>query len=183
MDKGDGANDRRRPRGGMMGVRIGIDTGGTFTDLVGLDEATGGLAFGKTSSSPGDPVRAIADALTASGVAPAAIAFLVVGTTVATNALLQRKGAEVVFLTTAGFEDVPFIQRMNRRYHYSLEWTKPHPLARRRDCIGVAERLDYRGAVVTPLDDAELERVGQAVSERLAGRAAGVAVAVCLLFS
>jgi N-methylhydantoinase A len=107
--------------GGSMGVRIGIDTGGTFTDLIALDEATGGLVFAKTSSTPGDPVQAIADALGAGGVAHEAIEFLVVGTTVATNALLQRQGAEVIFLTTAGFEDVPFIQRMNRRYHYSLE--------------------------------------------------------------
>jgi len=126
-----------------MGVRIGIDTGGTFTDLIGLDEATGGLVFGKTSSTPGDPVQAIADALGASGVAHEAIEFLVVGTTVATNALLQRQGAEVIFLTTAGFEDVPFIQRMNRRYHYSLEWTKPKPLVKRRDSIGVPERLGH----------------------------------------
>src|SRR5258708_17846175 len=139
-----------------MGVRIGIDTGGTFTDLIGLDEATGGLVFGKTSSTPGDPVQAIADALGASGVAHEAIEFLVVGTTVATNALLQRQGAEVIFLTTAGFEDGPLIQRMNRRYHYSLEWTKPKPLVKRRDCIGVPERVGHPGASPTPLDQPRL---------------------------
>jgi N-methylhydantoinase A len=167
-----------------MGVRIGIDTGGTFTDLIGLDEATGGLVFGKTSSTPGDPVQAIADALGASGVAHETIEFLVVGTTVATNALLQRQGAEVIFLTTAGFEDVPFIQRMNRRYHYSLEWTKPKPLVKRRDCIGVPERLGHHGEILTPLDDAGLETVANAIVGLLSGRdESRAAIAVCLLFS
>ena len=97
-----------------MGVRIGIDTGGTFTDLIGLDDATGELVVAKTPSTPREPVLALANALGASGVPPAAIDFLILGTTVATNALLQRQGAEVIFLTTAGFEDVPYIQRMNR---------------------------------------------------------------------
>src|SRR5690242_16231927 len=122
-----------------MGVRIGIDTGGTFTDLIGLDGTTGDMVFGKTPSTPSDPVRAIVDALGTSGVSHDAIEFLVLGTTVATNALVQRQGAEVVSLTTAGVEDVPYIQRMNRRYHYSLEWTKPQPLVKRRDTIGVPE--------------------------------------------
>src|SRR5438105_1839983 len=131
-----------------MGIRIGIDTGGTFTDLIGLDAATGRLVFGKTPSTPADPVQAIVNALETSGTGLPEIEFLVVGTTVATNALLQRRGAEVVFLTTAGFEDVPYIQRMNRRYHYSLQWTKPQPLVKRRDTIGIRERLDFQGRIV-----------------------------------
>jgi N-methylhydantoinase A len=167
-----------------MGARIGIDTGGTFTDLIGLDGATGRLVVGKTPSTPGDPVAAIIAALAESGVGREAIEFIVLGTTVATNALLERKGAEVIFLTTVGFEDVPYIQRMNRRYHYSLEWTKPQPLVKRRDTIGVAERLDAKGAVVTPLTAATLDGLARAIEERLAGRARGrVAIAVCLLFS
>jgi N-methylhydantoinase A len=171
-------------QGGWMGVRIGIDTGGTFTDLIGLDESTGQLLFGKTSSTPTDPVQAIVDALDVSGVAHAAIEFLVVGTTVATNALLQRKGADVIFLTTAGFEDVPYIQRMNRRYHYSLEWTKPKPLVKRSNSIGVPERLDHRGRILIPLDDAGLGLVANAVTERLSGRdPRRAAIAICLLFS
>src|SRR5216684_1020613 len=154
-----------------MGVRIGIDTGGTFTDLIGLDGATGTLVFGKTPSTPSDPVQAITDALDISGVGRDTIEFLVLGTTIATNALLQRRGAEVIFLTTQGFEDVPYIQRMNRRYHYSLEWTKP-------------KRLDARGRVVIPLDEAALGSVGQAIEARLADRdRRRAAVAVCLLFS
>jgi len=167
-----------------MGVRIGIDTGGTFTDLIGLDGATGTLVFGKTPSTPSDPVQAITDALDISGVGRDTIEFLVLGTTIATNALLQRRGAEVIFLTTQGFEDVPYIQRMNRRYHYSLEWTKPKPLVKRRNTIGVPERLDARGRVVIPLDEAALGSVGQAIEARLADRdRRRAAVAVCLLFS
>src|SRR5438874_4657300 len=167
-----------------MGVRIGIDTGGTFTDLIGLDSATGALVVAKTPSTPGEPVQAIAHALEASRVPPTDIEFLILGTTIATNALLQRQGAEVIFLTTAGFEDVPYIQRMNRRYHYSLVWTKPKPLVKHRDCIGVAERLDYHGRVVSALDDEGLETVAYEVQRRLEGRdPARVAFAVCLLFS
>jgi N-methylhydantoinase A len=167
-----------------MGVRIGIDTGGTFTDLIGLDEESGELVLAKTPSTPGAPVQAIVDALDVSRVKFDAVQFLILGTTVATNALLQRRGADVVFLTTAGFEDVPYIQRMNRRYHYSLEWTKPRPLTRHRDCIGVPERVDHRGHVLVPLDEAALEVVARAIEERLAERdRSRVAIAVCLLFS
>src|SRR5581483_627273 len=167
-----------------MAGRLGIDTGGTFTDLIGLDDASGALVVAKTPSTPSAPVVALANALEASRVPTAAIDFLILGTTVATNALLQRQGAEVIFLTTAGFEDVPYIQRMNRRYHYSLTWTKPTPLVKRRDCVGVVERLDYHGRVVTALDDETLETVAYEVQRRLEGRdPARVAFAVCLLFA
>jgi N-methylhydantoinase A len=167
-----------------MAIRIGIDTGGTFTDLIGLDESSHELVLAKTPSTPSEPVQAIVCALDTSGVALKEIAFLILGTTVATNALLQRRGADVLFLTTEGFEDIPYIQRMNRRYHYSLVWTKPKPLVKHRDCIGIRERLDHRGRVRVPLAEETLERVAATVAERLAGRdPARVAVAVCLLFS
>jgi len=167
-----------------MAVRIGIDTGGTFTDLIGLDSSTGELVWAKTPSTPGEPVRAIVSALEASAVPLPEIEFLILGTTVATNALLQRQGADVIFLTTEGFEDIPYIQRMNRRYHYSLEWTKPRPLVRHRDCIGVRERLDHHGRVRLPLDERALESVTLEVRSRLRDRdVARAAFAVCLLFS
>ena len=167
-----------------MGVRIGIDTGGTFTDLIGLDESTGELVLAKTPSTPSEPVNGMVDALRASGVAPSATQFLILGTTVATNALLQRRGADVIFLTTKGFEDIPYIQRMNRRYHYSLEWTKPAPLVKHRDCVGVRERVTEDGQVRIPLDDEALEMAAREVEGRLHGRdRRRVAIAVCLLFS
>jgi N-methylhydantoinase A len=108
----------------------------------------------------------------------------VLGTTLGLNALLQRKGARVIFVTTAGFEDVLFIQRMNRRYHYSFEWVKPKPLAERRDCLGVQERLDAQGRVLVPLREEEMERLASQISLRVAeSPAQDVAIAVCLLFS
>ena len=113
-------------------VRCGIDTGGTFTDLVALNEATGDLVVAKWPSSPRNPTDALVGVIGESQISPEAFLSLILGTTVATNALLQRSGARVLFVTTKGFRDIPFIQRINRRYHYSLEWTKPKPLVERR---------------------------------------------------
>ena len=139
-----------------MTLRIGLDTGGTFTDLIGIDGETNQFVIAKTPSTPRSPVEAVMSAIDNSGVPKEAIAALSIGTTVATNALLQRRGATVIFVTTEGFEDVPYIQRMNRKYHFSLKWTKPKPLVERRNCVGVSERLDFRGRVVTPLSDKSL---------------------------
>jgi N-methylhydantoinase A len=107
---------------------------------------------------------------------------IVHGTTVATNAIIQRRGARVLLITTAGFEDVPFIQRLNRRSEYDLQWRKPRPLALRRDCIGVNERIDARGEIVHALTGESLDLLRQAIEERSAKRPVE-AIAVCLLFS
>lgn len=168
-----------------MTVRLGIDTGGTFTDLIGIDEASGELVVAKTPSTPSRPVDAIMNAIAeAASSRPASIGAISIGTTVATNALLQRNGATVIYVTTAGFEDVPHIQRMNRKFHFSLEWTKPRPLVERRNCLGVAERLDFHGRTLVPLDDEALEDLAARIGARLADYPdADVAIAVCLLFS
>jgi len=166
-----------------MTRRIAIDIGGTFTDLVGLDTNTGQEFVSKTPSTPGTPELGIINALEMSGVAPSTIETLLVGTTVATNALIERKGSRVLYLTTAGFEDVLFIQRGNRRYHYDLTWVKPDPLPTRQDSIGVHERVDKDGAVLIDLANDELERVSQLVRRRLAIHDGDVAIAVNLLFS
>ena len=121
-----------------MGVRIGIDTGGTFTDLVVMDEATGQVDVVKLPSTPDEPSRAILAALEQAGVDSAQANYLVLGTTVAVNALLQRRGARVLYITTEGFEDVPFLQRVDRKFHYDLDWERPLPLVARRDCLGFA---------------------------------------------
>jgi N-methylhydantoinase A len=125
-----------------MSVRLGLDTGGTFTDLISLHD-DGRLVITKVPSTPHRPLEAIVNALSGPAAAGAQAELLMLGTTVATNALLQRQGAHVLFLTTRGFEDVPFIQRMNRRYHYSLTWTKPTPPVERCNCLGVRERITY----------------------------------------
>jgi N-methylhydantoinase A len=125
-----------------VGIRVGIDTGGTFTHLVAVDEQGGDWYVAKVPSTPARPVDALAAVLEEAHFDPADVAFIVVGTTIGINAVLTRTGARVIYLTTKGFEDVPHIQRINRKYHYDFAWRKPEPLARRRDCIGIGERTE-----------------------------------------
>src|SRR5215218_9311603 len=167
-----------------MAVRLGIDTGGTFTDLIGINDETGELVVAKTPSTPSRPVDAIMNAIAQNDTETGALEAISIGTTVATNALLQRNGATVLFVTTRGFEDIPYIQRMNRKHHFSLKWTKPSPLVERRNCLGVAERLDFHGRVVTPLTTGALDELASAIEARLGLYPTGnVAIAVCLLFA
>ena len=174
-----------------MSTRCGIDTGGTFTDLVGLDEATGELTAAKWPSSPRNPVDAIVGVIRESGLSADAISSLILGTTIATNAFLQRKGARVIYVTTKGFRDVLFIQRINRRYHYSVEWTKPKPLAERADCLEIDERINHKGDVLVPLAEEELAKLVGEIKQRVNGgqgqdvadQGQDVAIAICLLFS
>ena len=120
----------------MAETRIGIDTGGTFTDLILFDVTSGSVSSLKVSSTPTEPLEAFISSIRQSGAASEEIAFLVHGTTVATNALIQRTGAKVAFLCTAGHEDIPYIQRVNRQFLYDLSWDKPRPLLRsRRHCF------------------------------------------------
>jgi N-methylhydantoinase A len=157
-------------------LRVGIDTGGTFTDLVVASELTGRRLTVKVPSTPQQPSAAVIEALARTGL-EARIDFFVLGTTVATNALLQRKGERTVYVTTAGFEDALFIQRINRRGLYDLQWRKPSPYVSRADCVGVVERVTYDGTVRQPLLDSEIERVIDELRSRPG------AVAVNLLFS
>ena len=131
-----------------MGIRVGIDTGGTFTDLVAVDESTGEWYIAKVPSTPARPVEALAAILEQAQFDPADVSFIVIGTTIGINAVLTRSGARVLYLTTKGFEDVPHIQRINRKNHYDFVWRKPAPLARRSDCGGIDERTDSEGTVV-----------------------------------
>ena len=166
-----------------MALHVGIDTGGTFTDLVVLDDETGELKVGKCPSTPDAPAQAIFRAFEAAGVVPAATASVTVGTTVGTNALLERRGGRVVFVTTAGFEDVPVIGRIDKEDPYDLHRGKPRALVARRDCVGVDERLAADGSVVIPLTDAELDRVATRVASLLHGEHGDVAIAISLLFA
>jgi N-methylhydantoinase A len=162
-----------------VGLIIGIDTGGTFTDMVALDTESGSLASLKTSSTPHAPGQAILDALAEGAVDGAAIESFTHGTTVGTNALIERTGCRVAFLTTKGFEDTPYIQRINRKVLYDLQWAKPEPLvASRRLCLGIDERLDATGSSVRPVDDEQVRELARRIRE-----AGAEAAAVCLLFS
>ena len=144
-----------------MVLRVGIDTGGTFTDLIGVvqneqSEVSGRLIVTKRPSTPRHPEAGVFETLADSGISPGEIGSLILGSTMAINMLHTRSGARVLYLTTQGFEDVLFIQRINRRFHYDLDWVKPAPFAERRDCLGVRERITKDGDVLIPLDEQEL---------------------------
>lgn len=157
--------------------RVGTDAGGTFTDVV---SATGQAT--KVLSTPADPARAVVDACRAVGVPrPDVLAH---GTTVATNALLEGRGAPVALLTTAGFEDVIEIARQDRPSLYDPFADRPPPLVPRAWRLGVAERLAADGTVVQRIDVESLSpRLAQLPPGSAAGQGAGSpeAVAVCLL--
>jgi N-methylhydantoinase A len=158
---------------------VGIDTGGTFTDLVAFDQKTGALTTSKTPSVPSQPGKALLDAIDGGEVPMAEIGGLVHGTTVGTNALIERTGARVLLLVTSGHEDIPYIQRINRKTLYDLRWQKPRPLlVSRRDSVGVRERIGSEGQVIRPLDEEALVAVC-----RQARHGSAEAVAICLLFS
>ena len=149
-------------------IKIGIDTGGTFTDLIAVDAASNTWCTAKVPSNPSEPLKAVLAAVEQAGIDLAQAESLILGTTVGTNALLERKGAKLAFITTEGFEDVPYIQRGNRKFHYDLHWIKPHPFVDRVDCLGVEERLDYRGRVDTPLALDKLAQLTSALKRRIA---------------
>ncbi|MDH3424660.1 MAG: hydantoinase/oxoprolinase family protein, partial [Gemmatimonadota bacterium] len=152
---------------------VAVDTGGTFTDLVLL--ADGRLERLKVPSTPGDPSQAVLDGL-ARLIPPGTRFALLHGSTVATNALLERRGARVALITNAGFEDVIEIGRQNRPQLYALVGTRLPPLVHRGDRFGVAGRLGPEGEEIEPLDQPELDRL----TDRL--RASGAeSIAIALL--
>ena len=159
-------------------LRIGVDIGGTFTDLVTFDSATGGLAMSKSFTTPADRTDGVLDVLAEDGVALSAVSQFVHGTTTATNAVVERKGGRVGLISTAGFRDTLEIMRINRERHYDLQWASPVPLVPRRLRFEATERMDYRGRIVTPLD------IGALAATVAEMRAAAVeSIAVCFLFS
>ena len=155
-------------------MRIGIDTGGTFTDFVFLGAGEGRVH--KVPSTPGDPLQAILSGL--KELRPEGLdgVEVVHGTTVGTNAFLERKGARVVLLTTQGFEDVLAIGRQTRRELFNLGVEKSRELVPRERILGVRERLGPEGRVLTPLRTEEIARLRQQVREL-----APEAIAICLL--
>ena len=160
-------------------IRVGIDTGGTFTDFV-VARGTRLTSF-KVSSTPHNPAQAILEGLARviaeSGAPPTEIVH---GTTVATNALLERKGARTALVTTAGFEDVIEIGRQARPELYNLMVTRPAPLVARQLRFGLNERTGPNAEILTPLDAASLE---ETISKIHHASPPVESVAVCLLFS
>ncbi len=156
-------------------TRIGVDTGGTFTDLVLLGPE--GMAVHKVRSTPDDPSRAILAGIGDMRGGGAA-ADVVHGSTVATNAVLERKGARVALLVTAGFEDVLRIGRQTRPELYNLMVHERRPLVDPALTCGIGERMAADGRVLLPLDTEAVRRVSADL-----GRAGAGAVAVCFLHS
>ena len=165
---------------------IGVDVGGTFTDIVFTDTEANRTLTHKVASTPEDPSRAfmhgVSEICITAGVGLAAIDHIYHGTTVATNAALQYRGARAGMITTRGFRDIVHIGRHQRPLHYSIQQGIPwqdQPLVRRRHRKVVTERLaPPHGEVVVPLAEAEVERAARELKE------AGVAsIAVCFLFS
>jgi len=135
-------------------MRVGVDTGGTFTDFVW--EEDGKLKTLKVPSTPGNPAKAILQGLERIGIKPE---VLIHGTTVATNAFLERKGEDFVLITTKGFEDVILIGRQTRPKIYDFFVEKPKPFVKEENIIGVDERLSAKGEVIKPLTEREVKRV------------------------
>ena len=162
----------------MHRYMLGIDVGGTFTDFVCYDRETRGVSVWKNLTVPGDPTEGMLNGLDRIE-QPGEVGQIRLGTTVATNAILERRGARVAYVTTSGFRDIPFIQRGNRAFHYDGSWIKPKPLFKRRDAVEVTERIAADGAVITPLDEDEIRAAARDI------KAAGEieAIAVNLLFS
>jgi N-methylhydantoinase A len=165
-----------------MGYRLGIDVGGTFTDLVLFSEESGALVVEKVPSVPADPSDGIMDGigkiLARAGAAPGDVVYVAHGTTVATNTLLQRRGARTALITTQGFRDLLEIARQRRPSLYDLHAPKPRVLVRRKLRREVPERVTHDGAVRRPLDVAAVDRV----LDDLAGEDIE-ALAVCFLYS
>ena len=168
----------------MARYRVTVDTGGTFSDFVYLNEATGAISIAKVPSTPDDPSRAILagiEALTATGVAAADIGYFCHGTTVGTNALLEGKGAATGLLVTEGFRGIYPVGEQARPYGtaiFDVMYDKPAPLVPQRLTGEVKERVDFRGNVLRELDEAALR---DAVRELEAQHVESLAV--CLLFA
>ena len=168
----------------MPRYRVTVDTGGTFSDFVYLDEATGAVTIAKVASTPDDPSRAIiegVEGLLAQGVAPADIAFFCHGTTVGTNALLEGKGARTGLLVTEGFRGIYPVGEQSRPYGpaiFDVMFDKPEPLVPQSRTGEARERVDFRGQVLRDLDEPALRATVRALNaERVES------IAVCLLFS
>jgi len=161
-----------------MTVRVGVDTGGTFTDLVTTDSSSV-FRVAKTLSTPAEPARATADALDRAGLgAHGAVDTLVHGTTIATNALLERSGARVGLITTEGFGDVLEIARGGRPDSFDLHWQRPAHVVRPRMVREVRERVGSDGAIQMPLAEEDVRRAAGELRD-----AGATAIAVSLLFS
>jgi N-methylhydantoinase A len=168
----------------MARYRVTVDTGGTFSDFVHLNEQTGEISIAKIASTPDDPSRAILaglEALLASVTKADEIGYFCHGTTVGTNALLEGKGVRTALLVTEGFRGIYPVGEQARPYGtaiFDVMYDKPAPLVPSRLTGEVKERIDFRGDVLRPLDETALRETVRALKAQNIE-----SIAVCLLFS
>lgn len=158
--------------------RIAVDIGGTFTDIVYIDEGTMQIVVDKVRSTPWDIGQAVLEAIKKIKVDMSEVRLFIHGTTAGVNTIVQRKGARVGLITTKGFTDVLEMARGNRKELYNYLWKKPKPLVPRYLRLGVSERINYSGEIIEKLDDQEVKEIIMKLREN------GLeAIAVCLLHS
>src|SRR5919198_3311966 len=141
---------------------VGIDIGGTFTDLVGCVD--GRIVTSKTSTVPADPTRGVAESLSLAGCRMPALAEVLHGSTIAINTVLEKKGARTALITTRGFRDTYAIGRGNRIEAFNLFFHRPKPLIPRELTFEITERINARGEVLTPLKDDEVQALAKAIA-------------------
>jgi N-methylhydantoinase A len=153
---------------------VGVDIGGTFTDLVGCVD--GRIVTSKTSTVPADPTRGVAESLSLAHCEMPALSELLHGSTIAINTVLERKGARTALITTRGFRDTYAIGRGNRIEAFNLFFHRPKPLIPREQTFEVAERVNAKGTVLVPLDEKEMQALAATLAKQNID-----AVAVCFL--
>jgi len=162
----------------MSRVRVSMDIGGTFTDVVAYDEEAGRYVAGKSSTTPTDLTEGVLNALATIDSHPEGCSFVVHGTTQGINAFLQRRGERVLLLATAGAGDVYHIARGNRTRLYDIHFRKPTPLVPRADIVEIGGRLNYAGEELAPLDRDAIRAAARRARDEGVG-----ALAVAFLFS
>ena len=159
-------------------MRVASDIGGTFTDLIYLDEVTGEIGMAKASTTPHNFAIGVEDTLEKSGINVADTTFFVHGSTIIINALTERKGGKTGLITTKGFRDVLEITRANRPDIYNMLYTKPKPFVPRYLRLEVRERVNYKGEELEPLNEGDVRQAAAFFREE------GIeAIAVCFLHS
>jgi N-methylhydantoinase A len=161
--------------------RLGIDIGGTFTDLTLLDQENGRIVSLKTPTVPADPAQGIANGLALlgeKGVMPSDIHYFVHGTTIGLNTLLQRRGAEIALFATEGFQDLLSLQRLRLPVPYDFRSRLPEPLIARKHVFPIHERMLHDGTVHQAIDTTQLD---EAIDAAVAAKVGGIVV--CLLHS
>lgn len=151
----------------MAKYKIGIDVGGTFTDLTAVDMESGELVAAlKVPSTPANFVEGLMNSLAKSECAPADTELIIHGTTIGTNSIIERTGARTLLVTTHGFRDVLLAQRGGREQIYDLDWEPQLPPIRRRDIVTVRERIGYDGKELVPLNKDDVNEIAALAKER-----------------